>query len=1229
MIHKLLLMVVIFFPFIQSAYCFSITGRAVQADGKTPAVDIIVQAIHMRDSVPGKKDEFIKTVTTGANGVFEMELPPLKDMYNVCLLDSKGHYYWGQAHINENIDLGTIKLERGCELSGKVRTKEGKALSGVEIQLKLKLKVCSHHVDAAKTTSAADGVFSFPDLSPGEYTYQLKGGTYSVKPGTINVSDDPSYLELTLEKAATIRGVVKDDHGKPVAGVHVSVEQNSVDTDPEGRYVIEGMPSGLFYVGVGGNGYVQKEGSRDRQVKCEPGKEVEKNFTVIKSGSLSVKIELTDKNEKLPAQLTVSFEQKTDRHSSSSTSRSVPVKDRKVVFKDLVPSDYTVTVKKGSGTWFVTNLTIIAGQELKQHVVLPHVQEIRGKVTDESGRPVPGASIRVGPYKDKSSEINESFVPHSSQQYLSSGKDGSFLVEGLTEGTKIRISVSEKNFTPANRVVEVRKEQPEGNFILGKGLKISGSVLESDGKSAQGIEVALSVRYDSSVGPAQYETMSSMSRSTGIDDKGGFELAGLVPGKYDLTFRQADDDTREADASLSGVEAGTDDVIVTLGKKQVITGKITDKEGKPLAKVNIDITKTQDGVSYGRYMRSNKPGKQSGTDGTFSLTARGGAKYSIGFNLYPYVQKTVSVDLGAGAQTPVPVNVELERGYKVSGLVTDDENKPVAGVTVNTSSQGSMFGGAMISEDGEEDETGISPIKRTNVRGEFSLDGVSPGIVSLVVSIKTNNTSRVLISKEIMVSRDQPNEAKVVLPGMGIIKGCVVDAQGKPMADSTVSLYSPKGGNSMSEQTDENGRFTIENVPEGSYMVMWYNFRGGSSGREMKPTAVVVRKGRTSEIILGQEQTAARGNTVNGIVKKEGTPVGKGTIMFSPLPKEDMDEMEMTSMYGSYVKGVIDDKGGFVVSNMTAGAYSYRVTLGKSAPVSTDDEGQAVSYFSGQFDLAAGQVAADINITGLTITGIVTGLDGKPASQCYVTATPVSAKSTTKWLLARYGVSDAQGKFKMECLPPGKYDIIANKESEGSGGYKNADLSKNSKPFDITLGPVFKLSGKVVMATGESSKGVDVFAISDDEINEGWAQVLEMGEYNMESKLPRGQYKVFASRKGFAVEAAILDINGDTKFNAKLVPSGNIQVRIIKGDQPVKGKMINLKTQIGEEVLRIKSKKFVGMAAEWNINPTDTDGRTTIYGIKPGKYNVYADGDSSTVSAEVKVLETTEVELKL
>jgi protocatechuate 3,4-dioxygenase beta subunit len=1193
MVFRTLILVVGFLFSVQSAFCFSVKGKAVSADGKTSLSGIVVKATHMRDREAGKKDEFMKTAKVGADGTFTIELPTYSDMYNVCLADEAGHYFWGQSHINGNEDLGTVKLQRGCELSGRARTKDGKPLAGVEIGLKLRLKVCHHYVDAAKTTTKPDGTFIFDDLSPGSYTYQPKSAQYAVPEGSIDVSEDPSYLELTLDKAATVKGVVKDENDKPIEGMNVTAEGFSAKTDAQGRYAISGLPKGSFYVYVAGDGYVQKEDYRDRQVKCEPGQEVEKNLVVARAGSVRLSVELENKSDKLPERLSVGFGiSDKERRYSSTTYKDAELVNGEAVFKDLAPGEYNITVRKGDSTWATTNLTVVGAQEAKGRMVLPHVLTIKGKVTDGSGKPIEEAQVRsklhVEKKADEDSDQQEFYQRMQEEQSVTTEKNGEYVLDGLKEGTKVMISVSHKDFSLTNCLVTVKQGQPAQNFVLNKGLKISGCVLESDGKPAKDVEVYVSVRYTQGMDMERYNAMSQISRSSKVDNKGGFELAGLSPGKYDLTFYRTEDEQRETETSLSGIEAGSDEVIVSLGKKHVITGSVADKDGKPMDKVNISIAKGQDSGGMTYYSRSGS-GRTTKPDGTFSLTLREGSDYTISFYVYPYVQKKATVELATAAKAPKePLKIVLERGNKVTGTVLNDKELPVNGLAVRAM-QGAGMGGwfSDMDDDNEGEEGGKKKKEVTDEKGHFELDGVAPGVVTLYVSAKTNDTMRTVTTKEILVARDKPNDVKIVLPAMGSVKGRVATSDGKPVKNGSVMLWSMKGG-------------------------------------------------ETVTVSLGIEKAREGAMTVKGVVRKSGKPLNGGTISLVPMPKDDQAETEMMGMYGTWAKGVITSNGNFTVSNVTAGAYCYQISHGKRKPkkgAEEEDDENAFSYFSGLVTVAPNQADMSINVSGVTLSGTVSGPDGKPVTEARVTLTLSEKNRWKKQMLSRYGSTDAKGKYKLECTPAGTYNLYVQSEETGMGVVKNIEVLDKSKEVDIKIAQAFKVSGKVTVpsSAGESPEGTAVFAIADDETAFGWGQVGENGEYSLDPKLPAGKYTMFVQRAGCAIHAKAVDVKADTKHDVKLELGGNLELTVTSGGKPAKGKSVHVKTKSGDEILRLRDSEYVsgGFMAGCELDQSDADGKVSVKGLEPGKYSVTVDGSGASLSVEVKALETTDAELKL
>ena len=405
------------------------------------------------------------------------------------------------------------------------------------------------------------------------------------------------------------------------------------------------------------------------------------------------------------------------------------------------------------------------------------------------------------------------------------------------------------------------------------------------------------------------------------------------------------------------------------------------------------------------------------------------------------------------------------------------------------------------------------------------------------------------------------------------------------------------------------------------------NMKRMSSARGIKPVTVKVNGGEVSEVTLGKDPPKANAMIVKGVARKNGSALGAGTITLFPFPKDDNDDPSaFYGLYGESVNGVIDQSGGFALSNLTAGTYGYRITQGKlgSAP---GDEDKESSFLSGEILLTAGQKQVEINVTGVTVTGSVAGQDKKPLAQCHVTIVPAKQKQFKAYLLSRNFTTDSQGKYKVECVTPGEYNILVRGGDGVSCGLKSAVISGSSKPFDIVLGPSFKVSGKITIDGGDSAEGATVFAVSNDETGMSWAQVAASGDYELRPKLAGGVHTVFVGRPGYALEAVVLDVRSDLKHDVKLVPGGNLQVKVTSKNSPVKGQEIRLKDAVGQDVIRLHGGRTV-LGLGGYVAPTDADGKTMFTGLRSGKYTVSAAGRNATASVEIKALETAEIELK-
>jgi protocatechuate 3,4-dioxygenase beta subunit len=442
----------------------------------------------------------------------------------------------------------------------------------------------------------------------------------------------------------------------------------------------------------------------------------------------------------------------------------------------------------------------------------------------------------------------------------------------------------------------------------------------------------------------------------------------------------------------------------------------------------------------------------------------------------------------------------------------------------------------------------------------------------------------------------------------------------------------------MSQQnmeTDENGAFTFTDVAAGKYMAMWYDVRGGN-GTPSTPVSVEVTMGRTAELTLGPRKATDGGMTVSGVITRNDKPLTGGMLSFMQMPSEKANMFEMMGAYRQPIQAEVASNGTFTVTGVSTGLHCYFYS-GAPSEEGDDEEPPPMPFgSSGNLAFEAGKTNIVINIGGLTVTGVVSGPDGKPVSEAYVMMMPPGKKSIMTQMQVKYGVTDAAGKYKIEDIQPGSYDISARHQEFGTTALPKTTVSAAANSFDIKLGGGVTMSGRITDDTGKALQGATVFAVPDgvevDEMMEGgYGASDETGDFTLEPPLSPGKYRIFVMQAGRAVEASVITLPAATNLNAALAVGGDISVTVMEKGKPVEGRNIHVRTDKGVEVLRLRNAGMLDMTpmGRCSISATDQQGKTTIRGLRPGRYKVTADNSKASVTVEVRQLATAEVTLNL
>jgi hypothetical protein len=294
------------------------------------------------------------------------------------------------------------------------------------------------------------------------------------------------------------------------------------------------------------------------------------------------------------------------------------------------------------------------------------------------------------------------------------------------------------------------QDQNENGTITGR--------VTLDGKPARGV-IVIASGSGSSDPSKMIERMfnSSKSPKAETDSDGHYRIEGLPAGQYDVG------PSAPTMVSLSGegsqkvsIKGGatSEGIDFKLSRGGVITGKVTDSDGRPLiaeailltptdaskqadSMVNVDqrMYRTDDrgiyrifGVPPGKYLVS--AGASRGD--MFGFLGQKSKKVQTFFPGVAEETRAKPVEVIAGSETAIDIKlIASNKGFSVGGRVIDGETgKPISEAIV-------AYTAAPRARSGDDDEEGFSSsgggMTTTNARGEFRFDSLASGNYKAIV----------------------------------------------------------------------------------------------------------------------------------------------------------------------------------------------------------------------------------------------------------------------------------------------------------------------------------------------------------------------------------------------------------------------------------------------------------------------------------------------------------------
>ena len=419
---------------------------------------------------------------------------------------------------------------------------------------------------------------------------------------------------------------------------------------------------------------------------------------------------------------------------------------------------YLTTVREGFG------ITGIPGSNIVEDLGLDRGAVFSGFVRGPNEEAVSGADINLS-----SASTRGSFSTQSQA-------DGSYRVVVRPDTYNIFLSPPQGSSyvgTKEREGFSIQEDTVE-DLGLDLGVTISGRVTDQAGNPVENAHVSL-------FGPE--------GQNSGSTDAGGNYSLLIRPGSYNLNVNPPEGAPLLSEDRNDLEVFGDLTLDISLLDGAIVSGVVRGSDGQ---RVEDALVSLNDPETF--------HGRQSGTDadGFYNILIEPGI-YNLqvffplgGSPFLPFNREDLQVTVGMP-----PLDITLERGAILTGLVTDPAGNPVQDVFVNAWNPETQTGGG----------------SGTDENGRYRIT-LLPGIYDIDTHLPQESPfiSRRLEAVQVISDRT----LDISLERGAILSGRLTDPNGNPVPDVNVNARNPETQTGNSARTDENGRYQMT-LPPGVY----------------------------------------------------------------------------------------------------------------------------------------------------------------------------------------------------------------------------------------------------------------------------------------------------------------------------------------------------------------------------------------------------------------------------
>jgi len=876
-----------------------VTGRILDRN-LTPIEGVEVTAgIEFPFFGEGIRRESVEPVRTDADGTYRIAI----GVDQACTLRFDHPDYARESRRGVRgrttgvVILEDIELARGGGIAGRVVDSEGRPVAGAAIRTQSywedgsgSLSIVHGSQGSPAATSGEDGTFRLAHLSVGKVTLTADEPRFALaQAGPFEIEEGKTIprIEIVLEPGREVRGVVLAPDGSPVAeadvtlsphfgsGINIAIGGDATDGErppSRGRSAARTAEDGSFrFTGVApGNYAVEAKKPGFARVETAPVEAGASDVVVQLVRNGTVRGSVVDARSGDPVRVfsaglkpqnDSSFFFSIGGDSGTPSLRRFEDPDGRFEIQDVDPGTYRLVVRApdhAEGT--ARGVVVESGAEVEvAPVALEPGASIEGTVLTALGKhPIEGARVRAVPERSEGDQqtMIGFVISGESGGRLELGNRGVSVVTDAAGRFRLRdlepgaynVVVEHKRFIRekiAGLVVDAERPLDPMEILLRLGGGIEGTVFGSDGYPEAGATVQV-------VGRKGF-----LERVT-TDGLGYYHIGGLEPGTYHLKLVPRESGGTATAMVFSAITIGDEGgdpveldpfpaegtpVVAREGELALqdlfrrangsISG-IVREAGAPVPGIDVALSKSGGGFfSMPKNARTDEDGLYEFADvepGEYRLSIESPEE---GRELY---SSTVEVKEGRRTDT----DIALPTAFVEGRVLTRRGRTPVEGASLRLqpADEGGDRKMRFVVGDGEGRQV------RTDSEGRFRISRVRPGTYDLTA---TKGGFARETHRGIEVGEEGVSELEVFLRGGGVIQGVVRNAiENVTVAFVPVQVLDPAGipVNGIDfTPTDQNGKFRIEGLEPGSYLLRFQNPRF-----ETRDEPVRVGEGETVDV---------------------------------------------------------------------------------------------------------------------------------------------------------------------------------------------------------------------------------------------------------------------------------------------------------------------------------------------------------------------------------------------